>query len=203
MPGTPRDNFVRTRFHRRIYPLEPRPADVYIDDLIWSLSQICRFNGHTDGIYSVGQHSCHVHDLVKAWGAGEVVRAQALLHDGSEYEIGDLARPIKHAQGDPELEELGRVFRKVEARIQSAIYERFKLPTEEDPLVKEADRILLVTEQRDFMGHRPLAGNKGASLAQFQPLEQELKIWSPARTRRRFANRLRACGIDVPQELGF
>ena len=80
---------------KHVHSLSPHPEEIDIDDVAHSLSQMCRFLGHTDGFYSVGQHSVLVSELVPAqdalWG---------LLHDASEAYLCDLPAPIKR---DPEM----------------------------------------------------------------------------------------------------
>lgn len=78
---------------RRIDTLAPDPCEIEIDDIAHSLAQQCRFLGHTDGFYSVAQHSVLVSGFVPdrdaLWG---------LLHDAAEAYVCDLpARPSSAA----------------------------------------------------------------------------------------------------------
>ena len=129
--------YFRTYTDRVIHPLDPSPGEISIFDVAHSLSQICRFLGHTWEFYSVAQHSVHVSGLVPRedalWG---------LLHDASEAYLCDLPAPIKH---DPEM----RAYQIFEDRLMLTICERYGLPPEMPQSVKIADKVLLATEFRD------------------------------------------------------
>lgn len=109
--------FNQTTAHgRAFYSLDPRPEEVFIDDIAAQLSRICRFGGAlkeyrevSDGrifslygvrtmteeaveTYSVAQHSVLVADHVP-----EPFRLRALLHDAAEAYVGDIIKPIKEA----------------------------------------------------------------------------------------------------------
>jgi uncharacterized protein len=131
--------WIQTYIGRRFYVLDPKPEDIYIEDIAHSLSMLCRFNGHTKAFYSVGDHSIRVSHLCKAfplWG---------LLHDASEAYIADVCRPLKKS---------GTIegYIAAEHRIMQAVCQRFGLSATEPPEVKEADLVMLVTEARDLMG---------------------------------------------------
>ena len=51
---------------RRIYPLDPHPEDVDVEEIAHVLSRICRYGGHVPGKfpYSVAQHSIYVQQCV-------------------------------------------------------------------------------------------------------------------------------------------
>lgn len=120
-----------------MHSLAPNPEEIDIEDIAHSLAHQCRFLGHTDGHYSIAQHSVLVSTLVPAadalWG---------LLHDAAEAYLGDLPAPIKR---EPEM----RVYRDAEDRLLGAIAERFGLPSLMPDSVKQADRLVLATEFRD------------------------------------------------------
>ena len=129
--------YFRTYTDRVIHPLDPSPGEISIFDVTHSLSQVCRFLGHTREFYSVAQHSVLVSGLVPRedalWG---------LLHDAGEAYICDLPAPIKH---DPSMEG----YRLAEDRLMAAVCERYGLPPQMPQSVKLADRLLLATEFRD------------------------------------------------------
>lgn len=122
---------------RPFYPLDPRPDEVFIEDIAYSLSNQCRFSGHCKW-YSVAEHSLRV-SLVcdredALWG---------LLHDASEAYLIDVPSPIK-----PYL--IG--YKEMEARVMGSILERFCVPQLKMPKsVHRADTVLLATEKRDLM----------------------------------------------------
>ncbi len=121
--------------------LQPDPATVCIEDIAAGLSKVCRFAGQSRQFYSVAQHSVHVSYLVAELGYPEHALA-GLLHDAAEAYIGDVTRPLKQLLPD---------YRQIEKRIEAAVFARFGLPPELPPVVKQADLIMLATEQRDFM----------------------------------------------------
>ncbi len=122
---------------KHVHSLSPHPEEIDIDDVAHSLSQMCRFLGHTDGFYSVGQHSVLVSELVPAqdalWG---------LMHDASEAYLCDLPAPIKR---DPEM----GIYRIAEDRLMLAVCQKFGLQPEMPKSVMLADKLLLATEFRD------------------------------------------------------
>jgi uncharacterized protein len=129
--------FFRTFSGRRIDSFAPDPCEIDIDDIAHSLAQQCRFLGHTDGFYSVAQHSVLVSELVPAqdalWG---------LLHDAAEAYICDLPAPIKRCR-------CMRSYRRIENRLLRAVARRFSLPEVLPDSVRQADRLVLATEFRD------------------------------------------------------
>jgi hypothetical protein len=131
------DPYFRTYTGKWVHIRDPRPEEIDIDDIAHALAQTCRFFGHTDGFYSVAQHSVLVSQQVPArdalWG---------LLHDGAEAYLGDLARPLKRA---PEMQ----WYRSLEDRFLLCFARKFGLPPELPESVLRADAMLLATEFRD------------------------------------------------------
>ncbi len=117
---------------RRLDLLDPSPMDVEIEDIAHGLARVARWNGQTIGphAFSVAQHSVLVEDLCTAmapeWPARW--RLAALLHDASEYVIGDMISPFKAA--------LGMDYRAFEDRLTAAIHIHFGLPVTLPALIK-------------------------------------------------------------------
>ncbi|MHC4093108.1 MAG: phosphohydrolase, partial [Planctomycetota bacterium] len=139
----PVHGWMQTIGGRQFFPGQPDPGAIDIMDIAWSLSMLCRFNGHCSHFYSVAQHSVLVSQLCPPG-----LELAGLLHDAAEAYIGDLVAPIKREIP---------VFRELEERLLIAIGQRFNI----DPAllssdqVKYADRILLATEKRDLLGPEP------------------------------------------------
>lgn len=188
-----KENFIKTYTGRIVCPYALDPSDIDIRDIAHALSQQCRFSGHTDLPYGVAEHSCRVHDLVPVED-----RPWAILHDAPETYLLDLPRPVKRAPGY----KLGEEFRAIEVAIMEVICDRFDLDTVEPESVEIADRRLLVTEQRDLMGHEPLAGNT-AEQEEFEaaePLEEEIWPWPYEMAEEEFLKRFEAAfGVTVPR----
>lgn len=127
---------------RWVYPLDPRPEEIFIEDIAASLSKLCRYIGHSRAFYSVAQHSYLVSHLVPRehamWG---------LLHDASEAYTGDISKPVKNA-----FESVAPgVFADLEEKIERAIATKFDLQWPMPSEVKTADIIALATEKRDLL----------------------------------------------------
>jgi 5'-deoxynucleotidase YfbR-like HD superfamily hydrolase len=137
---------------RRLDLLDPSPLDIEIEDVAHGLARVARWNGQTIGehAFSVAQHSvvveeilAHVKpDIEPRW------RLAALLHDASEYVIGDMISPFKAA--------LGVDYRTFEDRLEGAIHIRFGLPAKVPPaikrLIKQADRACAFYEASQLAG---------------------------------------------------
>ena len=137
--------YIQTYSGIAFYPLDPRPEEIFIEDIAHSLSNVCRFTGHCKHFYSVAQHS----DLVSRLCAPEDA-LWGLLHDASEAYVADVARPLKHSHE-------WMPFREVERRVMLAVAERFGLPPREPDSVKRADSQALGIEARSLM--QPLVGD--------------------------------------------
>jgi len=126
---------------RRLDLLDPSPLDIEIEDIAHGLARVARWNGQTLGehAFSVAQHSLVVEDVAARLSPGLEPRWRlaALLHDASEYVIGDMISPFKAA--------LGTDYRAFEARLDSAVNLRFGLPAKTPAavktLIKRADRV--------------------------------------------------------------
>lgn len=137
---------------RRLDLLDPSPLDIEIEDIAHGLARVARWNGQTVGehAFSVAQHSLVVEeicvhlepDLDPRW------RLAALLHDASEYVIGDMISPFKAA--------LGYDYKAFEHRLEQAIHIRFGLPArtpaEVRKLIKTADRACAFFEAVQLAG---------------------------------------------------
>jgi 5'-deoxynucleotidase YfbR-like HD superfamily hydrolase len=137
---------------RRLDLLDPSPMDIEIEDIAHGLARVARWNGQTVGehAFSVAQHSVVVEEIVAhirpdiepRW------RLAALLHDASEYVIGDMISPFKAA--------LGYDYRLFEERLETAIHVRFGLPAKTPQpvktLVKQADRACAFFEATQLAG---------------------------------------------------
>lgn len=130
--------FVTAHGHR-FWPLDPRPEDIFIEDIAHSLARLCRYCGHIRAtMYSVAQHSVIVSQVLQP---GDALRG--LLHDAPECYLGDLIKPIKNLLPQYEL---------IEEKVDEAVCHRFGIDyndRNQRHRVKRADLALLATEFRD------------------------------------------------------
>lgn len=122
-PSPPSRAWQRMLSGRRLDLLDPSPLDIEIEDIAKGLARVARWNGQTSGdhAFSVAEHSVVVEDLfVQLYpSASAADRMTALLHDASEYVIGDMISPFKAA--------LGYDYRAFETRLDEAVNRRFGL----------------------------------------------------------------------------
>jgi uncharacterized protein len=183
---------IVTATGRQFWPLDPRPEDVDLADVARGLANRCRYNGqigHGTGyqFYSVAEHSVIVSQYVErralVRGVDPLVARRwarlALLHDGSEAYIADVARPLKYSR------EM-RAYLRIEARVQRAVFEAFGLA--ESPsahaAIKEVDDRILCDEMLAFM-HVP----EDRAVRRGPPLECAIAGLSPDQAERVFARR--------------
>ncbi len=145
------------------FPYEsPETYDFDIKEIAHSLARLCRFTGHvsTNGIYSVAQHSILVSFIVP-----NELKISALLHDAAEAYMGDVNSPLKQLL--PE-------YKKIEKKVEKAIFNHFGRLYPKHPAIKQADLRLLAAEHRDF---QPVTPEKWQSLEGVEPYPQN-KIWA-------------------------
>lgn len=145
------------------WPLDPRPEEVLLSDIVWSLAHINRFGGHACRPYSVLTHTILVQDITRWLTRGnaykdgqrvefspEEARAReqdALLHDATECYADDVRKPLK---------ELLWGYNAIEYQIARAVGARFGLGdrlADLDPLVQYADALACAVEARDLCGN--------------------------------------------------
>jgi len=166
--------WVQVASGRKFWPLDPRVEEIHLGDIAHSLAHLCRFGGHTSTFYSVAQHSVQVSLLVPPKHA-----LWALLHDSAEAYLGDMTSPLK---------EWNQLYSLWEEQILRTIAQRFGLPWPMPPEVHQADRILLITEARDFMGDPDWASALGTHLG-IKPLLLPLDPLPPLTARAMFLAR--------------
>ena len=94
--GEPESNTTISLYDNTYFDIMDATTWAYnIDTIAQSLSNICRFNGHIANFYSVAEHAVRVANLLKSWGANELVQFLGLHHDDMESIIGDIPSPHK------------------------------------------------------------------------------------------------------------
>lgn len=116
---------------------DPRPEDISLADIARALSRINRFTGHGYRMISVARHSVNCYAESTRRGLPLDVRRLALMHDAAEAYVGDVSRPLKQLL--PE-------YKRIEARVWSAVVARFGLSEVLPAEVKEIDNLALISE---------------------------------------------------------
>lgn len=165
-----RGDWIQLASGRQFWPMDPRPNEVFIDDVAHALSMLCRFGGHCLRFYSVAEHCVLL--ARHAAPQGRNVAFWALMHDASEAYLVDVPRPLK-----PFLVGYGAA----EDRILQAIALRFGLHLGLPDLVKKMDQAILMDEWLQNMAPAPIAW-----ATDIEPLGVELQFWSPERARGEF-----------------
>jgi 5'-deoxynucleotidase YfbR-like HD superfamily hydrolase len=186
---------------RRLDLLDPSPLDVEIEDIAHGLARVARWNGQTTGehAFSVAQHCIVVEDLV--WrlkpGLEPRWRLAALLHDASEYVIGDMISPFKAA--------LGLDYRSFEERLERAIHIRFGLPPKTPPeikrLIKTADRISAFFEAVDLAGFSLQEASVLFGKPP-KPIRPRLDPWPASQAQARYLERFRKLARESARASG-
>jgi hypothetical protein len=114
----------------------PHASNFVIEDVAHGLAHICRYAGQCKSFYSVAEHSLLVSETALGF------EFEALMHDAAEAFLGDVTRPLK--QMLPE-------FKKIEAEVEKAIFDRFGIVHPLPQEVKKADLRVLAAEQKQIM----------------------------------------------------
>jgi len=169
----------------RFYPLDPRPEDVKLPDVLIGLGNMARYNGQTRR-YSVAEHTILCSMLVEQLPVGTIVPEDlqkwcreelaymALHHDDPEYLMADMTRPFKRAIGRD------NDYFKLEEQIwKKAIAPRFKLPEVLPQSILNVDVAVLGLEKkvlcpRSDPWELPFPVPKGIMIRCLEPQEASL-----------------------------
>lgn len=151
--------------------LEPEKYPYPLRVIAHALANICRFGGHCPQYYSVAQHSVYVSLLVPPEYA-----LQGLMHDAAEAFVGDVCKPLK---------DLLPEFKNIEDRVERALFASYGMSLPLHSSVKEADIVMLATEQKQLFGNEDVWGYcKGR-----QPADLTITYMSPEQAEAFFINR--------------
>ncbi len=162
-------DFMQTYTGRQYWPCDPRPHEVYIEDIAHSLGLQCRYAGHCIKFYSVAEHSVLIARHLAAKHAPEVALA-GLLHDAPEAYCVDIPRPLK-----PYLTN----YRAIEQDNWLAIAARYRLSAEIPDEVHDADNRIIADELvnlREMPWHAKHDRPLGVKLRYWSPEEAELEF---------------------------
>lgn len=127
----------------KFWPQDVRVGDFRVESIAHALAMRARFAGHMKTWYSVAEHCVHVSRLVPPHLARE-----GLLHDATEFLMGDLVRPIKEA-------DCMKGFRDTEGEWERVLAEQFGLVWPWPQEVKDADDAMLFCEKASLLPFSP------------------------------------------------
>lgn len=194
---------IQIRNGKAFNPIEPESYDYDVEDIAHSLCTKARFNGHTryaDGrplLYSVAQHSVHVCDLVQMarrgivpgwdWDNSPSPGLLGLFHDGPEFAIDDIVRPVKKA--------IGPMVTQIEDRLMADMIRRFNIPTNTgiNEAVRRVDNLILFLERDALMGtpEKPWINEFDHPRLSIFDVIPEFHVWSPLEAKERFLRKHR------------
>lgn len=171
------DGKIGTFTGRLVDPLDLRPEDIDIWDIVHSLSLKCRYNGHCFSYFSVAEHSVLLSKAVPPR-----LAKVALLHDAAEAYFCDLPRPIKAllpAYAEAEHRALGRILLEFldVSFIEAGILLKELAPYDHRICVDEMEALM-----PELPGYDPRERIG-------EPLGVKIKGWSPFVAQKRFFNR--------------
>lgn len=154
--------------------LEDLTKNTYrMEDVAHSLSNQCRYNGHTSEFYSVAQHSYYVSQMVP-----KDVALEGLLHDMAESISSDIPSPAKqYILGAKEFDN----------RFTEDMFRKFNLKWPMPPEVHEADLRMLFTEGRQLMPNCDIENWQDAS--NVKSYDFKITPWKPAMAKQMYLDR--------------
>lgn len=157
-----REPYVSMRDGSKVEFLNPKPEQIRIKDIAWSLAGSWRFNCHMNKFYSTAEHS--ILCAVKA--PNREISKLLLIHDASEYVFADVASPVKRLI--PE-------YKKMEGDFQDFIFKTlYRLPTAaEHEIMIDIDRRMCATEMRDLRNQ----SHEHVEAEPYDPLEVPFHCW--------------------------
>lgn len=170
-------DWMQTFSGRQFWPMDPRPNEIFIEDIAHALANLCRYGGHCLRFYSVAEHS-----VLMARAVSPENKLWALMHDAAEAYLVDVPRPIKRFLSGYAL---------TESRIIRRIADRYNLPFNggdgwgpvELPIeVEQADLRILADEKHQNMRQGP----SWDLLDEVQPLGVTLQFWTPEQAEHEF-----------------
>mgnify|MGYP003865886187 CR=1 FL=1 len=128
------------------YPLFPSAVEFNIEDIAHSLSNMCRYNGHTKYFYSVAEHSLLVASILP-----DKLKLEGLLHDAPEIYFTDLPAPIKGHFYVDILDRGEKIsIEEFENLLWKKISKRWNLNSELSAEVKQADVNVALAEKHEL-----------------------------------------------------
>lgn len=163
---------------------DPQPEMIVLEDIAHGLSQLCRFVGQCEKLYSVAEHSVHVVQDLRNRGLPVHVQRAGILHDAAEAYLGDVSRPLKKSLIS---------YSQYEKKAMRAIHEKFKViisPPEEREVI-QSDIAVLRTEAATIMRSRGRTWPFGSTPA----ADVNIQCWGPEQAKAEFLEECENVGI--------
>jgi len=143
-----RGPYIKTFYGNKVFIGDPRPEDFTIEDIARNLAGINRYVGASR--YTVAQHCVVAAKMAELHypghrGSMALLPARMLIHDADEAFVGDVSSPLKSLLPD---------YKRVEDAMQLAMEKFFDLTFIGDPLVKELDYRMWLTEREQLFNGR-------------------------------------------------
>jgi len=186
--GLPKD-WTITYTGRRFPVLYPSGDDFDIRDIAHSLAMNCRYTGHCIRFQSVAEHSWLLWDYLTRKNASWIERIWSLMHDGPEYILHDIMRPVKRKLPD---------FQEIEAEYEKRMAAAFNLSHPIPASVMVLDTRILLDERAQNtakykgMVYPPepagyhMCEEERDGWPDVEPLHVLLKFWKPEEAERAF-----------------
>lgn len=177
--GERKGDWIQTFTGRQFWPLDPRPEEIFIEDIAHALALQCRYGGHSEYHYSVAQHSWYVSQVVP-----KEFALAGLLHDAAEAYLVDVPRPVKRHLHD---------YMVIEGRLQVAVGQRFGIDWNlfECSDVKMADMAVGLVEKATVMKPAPVEWLHDGRSEGARPAQLTINYWNPWAVEHAFLGRFR------------
>lgn len=166
---TNRGPYIKTFYGNKIFIGDPRPEDFTVEDIARNLAGINRYVGASR--YTVAQHCVVAARMAELhYPTEKLLPARMLIHDADEAFIGDVSSPLKSLLPD---------YVMVEQKMQLAMEKFFDLLFIGDPLVKELDYRMWLTEREELFGgrHGPQETDYKGPLQPFEWAGRDFTEW--------------------------
>jgi hypothetical protein len=179
LPALSHMNYTVTFSGRRFDFRNLSSNEICIGDIAHSLARQCRYNGHTRDLYTTAQHS-----VCGSWEAPDELKLAFLMHDSTEFVIGDVISPIKclmlmNLGWDQNTMDL-REINDYEDQIMRVISHQLDVPMPTDPLIQEIDIRMVFTERRDQFCPQNFVWPIDIKYPTLTPFDQDLsRAWTP------------------------
>lgn len=141
---TDRGPYIKTYSGRKVFIADPRPEDFNLGDIARHLAGINRYTGASR--YTVAQHCVVAARMARLfYPQYPHLAAKMLIHDADEAYYGDVNSPLKSLLPD---------YKRLEHNAQLAMEKFFDLNFVEDPMVKEVDYRMWLTEREILFAGR-------------------------------------------------